>query len=141
MGSSARDITQPHNADSPPQALLPSPPTPQKQNLHPMTTKSKNNIHKPKLPSNSHVRYRIPKALLTTFQTLEQEPTCYSEAIENQNWRAVMNKEFNVLLKNGTWNLVPKPTNANLVGCMWAYWIKRKVNGDIERFKTRLVAK
>jgi len=37
--------------------------------------------------------------------------------------------------------LFPKPSNANLVGCKWVYRIKRKANGDIDRFKARLVAK
>jgi hypothetical protein len=86
-----------------------------------MTTRSKNNIHKPKLPSDSHLRYPISKAFLAKFQTPEQEPTCYTKAVKNPNWRAAINKEFDVLLKNRTSNLVPKPTNANLVGCKRVY--------------------
>jgi hypothetical protein len=46
-----------------------------------------------------------------------------------------MNKEFDALLANGTWTLVPKLPNANLVGCKWAYKVKRKADGNIERFK------
>jgi histone deacetylase 1/2 len=79
------NITEPQNTDSPPQVLLPSASAPPTQNWHPMTTRSKNNIHKPKLPSDSHVKYPIPKALLATFQTPETEPTCYIEAVKNPN--------------------------------------------------------
>jgi histone deacetylase 1/2 len=137
----AINITKPQNTDSPPQVLLPSASAPPTQNWHPMTTRSKNNMHKPKLPSDSHIKYPIPKALLATFQTPETEPTCYTEAVKNPYWRTAMNTEFDALLQNGTWNLVPKPSNANLVGCKWVYWIKRKANGDIDRFKARHVAK
>jgi histone deacetylase 1/2 len=52
-----------------------------------------------------------------------------------------MNTEFDALLQNMTWNLVLKPPTANLVGCKWVYRIKRKANGDIDRFKARLLAK
>lgn len=47
-GSPARNITSTQNEDSLAQPPLPSPPPLQTQNIHPMTTRSKKNIHKPK---------------------------------------------------------------------------------------------
>jgi hypothetical protein len=79
------DLTQNQHADerlTP--SLVPIPPS-QTQNTHPMTTCSKNNIHKPKLPSESHIRYPFPKALMATVTNNEPEPTCYSEAIKHPN--------------------------------------------------------
>ncbi|CAM8962810.1 unnamed protein product [Rhodiola kirilowii] len=52
-----------------------------------------------------------------------------------------MQVEFDALLCNGTWDIVPPPCNANIVGCKWVYRIKRKSDGSIERYKARLVAK
>jgi histone deacetylase 1/2 len=52
-----------------------------------------------------------------------------------------MNKEFDALLRNGTWTLIPSPPTANIIGSKWVYRIKRKADGGIERFKARLVAK
>jgi len=48
--------------------------------------------------------------------------------------------EFDALVQNKTWTLVPPPTNVNIVGNKWVYRTKFCANGSIERFKPRLVA-
>jgi hypothetical protein len=52
-----------------------------------------------------------------------------------------MGEEFEALLKNKTWHLVPSSPNKNLIDCKWVYRIKRHANGQIDRYKARLVAK
>jgi hypothetical protein len=52
-----------------------------------------------------------------------------------------MNVEFDALLKNHTWTLVPPSPPQNIVGCKWVFCIKRNADGSIERYKARLVAK
>lgn len=42
---------------------------------------------------------------------------------------------------NHTWDLVPFPANKQAIGCKWVYKVKHKVDGNIERFKVRLVVK
>jgi len=54
---------------------------------------------------------------------------------------SAISNEFNALIQQQTWDLVPQPSNKNLIGCKWVYRVKRKANGDIERYKARLVAK
>ena len=100
-GSPTRDVTLSQHEDHPAPLLLPFPPRPQHQNIHSMITRSKNNIHKPKLASDSH-RYPIPKALMATIQSQEKKPTYYSTAVKHHNWRETMNKEFDALLANET---------------------------------------
>jgi hypothetical protein len=52
-----------------------------------------------------------------------------------------MNLEFDALLKNQAWTLVPSSSSHNLIGCKWVFRIKRHADGSIERFKAQLVAK
>ncbi|XP_021751246.1 uncharacterized protein LOC110716901 [Chenopodium quinoa] len=50
-----------------------------------------------------------------------------------------MHDEYSALIKIGTWELVPSPTGVNIVNCMWLFKHKFKSNGDLERYKARLV--
>ncbi|GJZ20602.1 ribonuclease H-like domain-containing protein [Tanacetum coccineum] len=50
-----------------------------------------------------------------------------------------MSDEYNALLKNNTWTLVPRPTTANIVRCMWLFRYKFLADGTLSRYKARLV--
>jgi hypothetical protein len=101
----------------------PLPPT------HPMQTRSKSGIFKPKVTYAAQVDY-------TTT-----EPTSYTPASKHTQWCTAMDEEFQALQKQGTWSLVPMPANKNVVGCKWVYKLKHNSDGTIARYKARLVAK
>jgi transposase InsO family protein len=84
---------------------------------HPMTTRSKLHISKPTLLPDGTPKYPPPHALLTATNLDDFEPTCYSTAIRHPKWREAMNTEFDALLKNQTWQLVPFSTTQNIIGC------------------------
>jgi hypothetical protein len=69
------------------------------------------------------------------------KPTCYTQASMDPHWRMAMNYEFDALLQNNTWCLVPVSIAKNLVGCKWVFRIKRKAYGLVDCYKARLVAK
>lgn len=52
-----------------------------------------------------------------------------------------MAKDFNALLTNKTWLLVPVSEAQNIVTCKWVFRTKRLADSSIERWKARLVAK
>nr|GEX50038.1 nucleotide-binding, alpha-beta plait [Tanacetum cinerariifolium] len=55
--------------------------------------------------------------------------------------RQAMKEEYDVLIKNGTWSLVPHALNTNVVDCKWVYRLKWDKNGAITHYKARFVAK
>jgi hypothetical protein len=42
-------------------------------------------------------------------------PASVCAALANPNWRAAMEEEYMALLSNGTWKLVPRPCDSNVV--------------------------
>lgn len=97
-----------------------------------MQTRSKNNITKPQ-----------KKMTLTVARSLPHhtEPTTVSQALKDEKWYRSMSAEFDALTINHTWDLVPPQELQNVIGCKWVFTIKYLANGDLERYKSRLVAK
>ena len=50
-----------------------------------------------------------------------------------------MDDEYNALIKNKTWELVPRPLDVNIIRSMWIFRHKEKSDGSFERHKARLV--
>ena len=50
-------------------------------------------------------------------------------------WKEAMDHELATLKKAGTWVDIPHPTNKNIVSSKWAYHIKRKADGSVDKYK------
>jgi histone deacetylase 1/2 len=61
--------------------------------------------------------------------------------LADPHWQGAMDEEYNALMQNKTWRLVPPQRGTNIIDCRWIYKIKRKADGTIDRYKARLVAK
>nr|GEW76076.1 ribonuclease H-like domain-containing protein [Tanacetum cinerariifolium] len=61
-------------------------------------------------------------------------------AILKESWRNAMYDEYNELVNNGTWLLVPRPACVNMVRSMWLFKHKFHAGGTLSRYKARLVA-
>ncbi|KAM0033618.1 putative RNA-directed DNA polymerase [Helianthus debilis subsp. tardiflorus] len=103
---------------------------------HPMTTRSKLGIFKPKHFANLTEFHsnQLPHALFAThvrkgFKTASKTP----------KWVDAMNDELRALHNNNTWELVQRPPHSNVVGSKWIYRIKYKADGSLDRYKARLV--
>ncbi|CAB4283059.1 unnamed protein product [Prunus armeniaca] len=84
----------------------------------------------------------LPEGLTASLaNSLFVEPTSYTQAAKHPHWQSAMHEEYDALLRNNTWSLVPAVPSMNIVGCKWVFKVKRKADGSIERHKARLVAK
>jgi hypothetical protein len=72
------------------------------------------------------------------------EPSCYNDAVtcpEATKWRGPIQEEYDALMENDTWEIVPCPPDRKPVKCRWTFKIKPAPNGTPPRYKARLVAK
>ncbi|XP_019153662.1 PREDICTED: uncharacterized protein LOC109150200 [Ipomoea nil] len=68
------------------------------------------------------------------------EPKTVSQALKKELWTTAMTDEFNSLVRNKTWELVPRCSHV-VVDCKWVFRVKRKADCSVDRFKARLVTK
>jgi len=52
-----------------------------------------------------------------------------------------MMEEYQSIMKNGVWEIVPRPQGKSLVTSKWIYKIKHVADGSIEKYKARFVAR
>ena len=95
-----------------------------------MITRSKNDIFKPK---------QFPNMSFLCENSIE--PTTVQEALFHPEWKKAMEAEFQALMKNDTWDLVPYTKDMNVMTNKWVFRVKYKSDGTGHRFKACLVAK
>ena len=101
---------------------------------HPYGTWLKHNIKKFKVRIDGTVTYSM-------VQSSASEPTSHITAMEHLLWRQAMNDEFQTLLKNKTWYLVPPHVGLKVIDCKWVFKLKQKSDGSIDRYKACMIAK
>ena len=52
-----------------------------------------------------------------------------------------MIEEYQSIMKNDVWNVFPRPDGKSVVTSKWIYKIKHAVDGSIEKYKARFVAR
>jgi hypothetical protein len=74
----------------------------------------------------------------------KNDPISFSHAMSNENskfWYNAMIEEIESMAKNQVWEIVELPQGVKAIGCKWIYKTKKDSNGNIDRYKARLVAK
>ncbi|KAJ9558499.1 hypothetical protein OSB04_013113 [Centaurea solstitialis] len=158
--SYATSMPEPNEPLSPNQSspIIPSP-----SPSHATTPNQSDTFTSPSSPTDQHTqlsqpsslpplppRHRIPnpKYFNSTFVNTSTlypipttlEPTTYTQAMKIPDWRKAMDSEFNALITNDTWELVP-PSSYTPISCKWLFRVKRNPDGSVAKYKARLVAK
>lgn len=97
-----------------------------------MIARSKAGISKPKAYSTT--KYLLP-------EYVDFIPTTYPQGLKHAHWRSAIKDEYNALQSTGTWSLVQFKTYQNIVGCKWAFRVKKHPDGTIDWYKAQLVTK
>uniref|UniRef100_A0A2A4JV98 Uncharacterized protein n=1 Tax=Heliothis virescens TaxID=7102 RepID=A0A2A4JV98_HELVI len=99
-------------------------------------------------PRNKPTTYFCHEESPNNFKQLAvpllKEPQSVEEALSGpmaKEWKDAMNSEFESLLQNNTWTLVTLPENKRVIPCKWVFKMKTNANGEVVRYKARLVIK
>jgi len=90
-----------------------------------------------------HPDVKIYTALLSRGIT-DTDPLSFEEALNRQDkeaWKKAIDEELDSIKRNKVWTLVDRPPGTNIVSTSWIFKIKRSPEGDIQRYKARLVAR
>ncbi|CAM8944369.1 unnamed protein product [Rhodiola kirilowii] len=72
---------------------------------------------------------------------INEEHWDFSEAKEHRIWVEACEDELASIEKNKTWNLVDLPLGVKPIGLKWVFKIKHNSDGNINKYKARLMAK
>ncbi|KAG8051057.1 hypothetical protein GUJ93_ZPchr0009g646, partial [Zizania palustris] len=84
-------------------------------------TRSQSGISKKKVYSDGTIRYDKQSLFTATG-----EPQFLEEALAHKEWKHAMDLEYEALIRNNTWHLVPPKEGRNIIDCKWVYKVKRK---------------
>ena len=69
---------------------------------------------------------------------IQNEPSSLTDAVKNQVWKDAMTKEYESIMKNDVWDVVPRPQDKTFVTTKWFYKIKHAADGSTEKYKVVL---
>eukprot|EP00253_Pinus_taeda_P016092 PITA_16092 len=61
---------------------------------------------------------------------VQSEPCTFKEAVKQHVWKDEMNEEYDSIMKNDVWDVVPKPKDKSVVTSKWLYKIKHGADGS-----------
>jgi hypothetical protein len=74
-------------------------------------------------------------AATATTTAISPIPRSVHQALKDPNWNQAMQSEFDALLANDTWKLVPRPPGAHVVSGKWVFRHKYKEDDSFDQYK------
>ena len=70
---------------------------------------------------------------------VDDELTCFEETLKKKDWMQSMIEEYQSIIKNDVWDVVPRPKDKSVVPSKWFFKTNHSVDGSIENFKAIFV--
>eukprot|EP00253_Pinus_taeda_P020895 PITA_20895 len=69
------------------------------------------------------------------------EKSSFEEAVEDPAWVDSMVEEYDSIIRNSAWEIVPRLEGKLVVGSRWIYKVKQAADGSVENYKARFDAR
>ena len=60
--------------------------------------------------------------------------------MQQPTWVDAMVEEYDSIIRNSAWEVVPRPVGKSVVGSRWIYKVKQAIDGSVEKYKAIFVA-
>jgi hypothetical protein len=84
-------------------------------------------------------RFSIYAVLMKNL--VNAEPSTFEEAVKQKEWKEAMMEEYQSVMKNDVWEVVPRPKEKFLVTSKLVYKINHAVDESIDKYKVIFVAR
>ena len=62
-----------------------------------------------------------------------KKPSSFQEVVHQPIWVDAMVEEYDSIIKNSAWEVVPRPVRKSMVGNRWIYKVKQAADGSVEK--------
>ena len=63
------------------------------------------------------------------------EASSFQEAVQEPTWVDAMVEEYDSIVRNSAWEILPRPVDKSVVGSRWIYKVKQASDGIFEKYK------
>eukprot|EP00253_Pinus_taeda_P030052 PITA_30052 len=96
-------------------------------------------------PSSQRRQKRSPKRhtryMALVGECVDIEPSSFEEVLQQPVWVDAMVEEYDSIIWNNVWDVVPRPQGKSMVSSRWLYKVKQAVDGSVEKHKARFIAR
>ena len=96
-------------------------------------------------PSSQRRQRRSPERytgyMALVGECVETKPSSFEEAVQRPIWVDAMVEEYDSIVHNNVWDVVPRLENKSIVSSCWIYKVKQDFNGSVEKHKARFVTR
>ena len=82
-----------------------------------------------------------PSYVALMCDLVDKELTCFEEAIKQKEWVDATVEEYQSIIKNDVWEIVPRPKDKSVVSLKWIFKTKHSTYGSIENYKEIFIAR